>query len=38
MRIFKSKLLAKTLLAASDKELDNLISVGKYVEVKYEEL
>ncbi len=30
------KKLAKALLSASDMELDNLINVGKYEEVKYE--
>jgi hypothetical protein len=31
------KKLAKILLSASDKELENLISCGKYVEVKYDQ-
>lgn len=31
------KELAKIMLAASDKELDNLVSCGKYIEVDYEQ-
>ena len=31
------KKLAKILLAASDRELENLISCGKYIEVEYDQ-